>query len=74
MRFGNAAWGFRETPLEKQFEITRNMGLDILEVGIANAPDDIPLDVSEERIAEIIRCTLTKSHRPSCITGRAIFL
>lgn len=53
MRYGNAAWGFRETPLEKQFEITAEMGLDILEIGIANAPDDIPLDVTDERISEI---------------------
>ena len=48
MNFGNAAWGFRETPLEKQLEITRNMGLDILELGIANAPKDIPLDADEK--------------------------
>lgn len=41
MTFGNAAWGFRETPLEKQLEITREMGLSVLELGIANAPGDI---------------------------------
>lgn len=54
MRLGNASWGLRETLLEKQFEITKNMGLDILEIGIANAPDDIPLDVTDKRLDEII--------------------
>ena len=56
MRFGNASWGLRETPLRKQFEITRNMGLDILEIGIANAntQGEIPLDVSDEKIKEIL--------------------
>ena len=38
MLFGNASWGFRETPLEKQLEITSEMGLELLELGIANAP------------------------------------
>lgn len=40
MRLGNAAWGFRETPLEKQLEITKNMGLDVLECQIANHDND----------------------------------
>ena len=44
MIFGNASWGFRETPLERQLEITKNMGLSVLELGIANAPNDLPLD------------------------------
>ena len=53
MKFGNAAWGLRETSLEEQFKITAKMGLDILEIGIANAPMDIPLDVTEEKLLEI---------------------
>ena len=53
MKLGNAAWGFRETPLEEQFKITSDMGLQILEIGIANAPKDIPLDVSEEELENI---------------------
>ena len=53
MKFGNAAWGFRETPLCEQFEITKEMGLDAIEIGIANAPGDIPLDVSETLIGNI---------------------
>ena len=53
MKLGNAAWGFRETPLEEQFKITSDMGLQILEIGIANAPKDIQLDVSEEELENI---------------------
>ena len=53
MKFGNAAWGFRETPLEEQFKITRDMGLSVIELGIANAPKDIPLDVADEQISNI---------------------
>ena len=53
MKFGNASWGFRETPLEEQLAITQSMGLKILELSIANAPGDIPLTVSDEELAEV---------------------
>lgn len=53
MIYGNAAWGFRETPLEEQFKITADMGLDVLEIGIANAPADIALDVSDAELDEV---------------------
>lgn len=53
MLFGNASWGFRETPLEKQLEITADMGLNILELGIANAPKDIPLDVTDDELLNV---------------------
>lgn len=53
MTLGNASWGFRETPLEEQLKITSNMGLQVLELGIANAPKDVPLSVSDDEIAEI---------------------
>lgn len=43
MIYGNAAWGLRETPLERQLEITKKMGLSVLELGIANAPDDLQI-------------------------------
>lgn len=57
MRFGNAAWGFRETPIENQLKITSEMGLGILEIGIANAntKGEIPLDVTEQRLKEILK-------------------
>ena len=53
MKFGNAAWGLRETPLEEQFKITAEMGLDVLEIGIANAPMDIQLDITDNQINSI---------------------
>jgi len=53
MKFGNAAWGLRETPLEEQFKITSEMGLDILEIGIANAPMDIQPDITDEEVGNI---------------------
>lgn len=53
MVFGNAAWGLRETPLEEQFKITSDMGLNILEIGIANAPMDIQLNITDEEINDI---------------------
>ena len=53
MKFGNASWGFRETPLEEQLKITQRMGLSLLELGIANAPKDLPLDITDEQIANV---------------------
>lgn len=53
MIFGNAAWGFRETPLEEQFKITADMGLEELEIGIANAPNDISLDVTDSELEAV---------------------
>lgn len=53
MIFGNASWGFRETPLEKQLEITSGMGLELLELGIANAPADLPLDASDSELENV---------------------
>ncbi|MEK6795181.1 MAG: sugar phosphate isomerase/epimerase family protein [Spirochaetota bacterium] len=41
MIIGNAAWGFRETPLEKQLAITKSMGCSILELHIASIPADL---------------------------------
>ena len=40
MKIGPAAWGFRETPLEKQLEITKNLGFSYLELGIAGHEND----------------------------------
>lgn len=53
MMFGSASWGFRETPLEKQLKITKMLGLHTLELGIANAPRDLPLDASDEVIRHV---------------------
>jgi sugar phosphate isomerase/epimerase len=54
MQFGCAAWGFRETPLEQQLEITRQLGLDTLELGIAGHENDrLQIDSSEHDIAQV---------------------
>lgn len=53
MRFGNAAWGFRETPLDEQLKITSDMGLELLELGIANAPNDLPEDSDGSQLDEV---------------------
>lgn len=55
MNFGNASWGFRETPLEEQLKITRYMGLNVLELGIANAENDIPLDADNTDLENVVR-------------------
>ena len=56
MRLGNASWGFRETSIKEQFEITRSMGLDVLELGIANAgtKGEITTDITDEQIKELL--------------------
>ena len=53
MKFGNAAWGFRETLLKKQLQITKEMGLSILELGIANAPNDIKIGEDTKIVKEL---------------------
>ena len=55
MKFGNAAWGFRETPLEQQLKITSDMGLRVLELGIANAPNDIKIGDDTKVVKELYR-------------------
>ena len=54
MILGNAAWGFRETPLEEQLEITRSMGLKLLELSIAGHPNDrLQLDAFPAQIVAV---------------------
>ncbi|MCD7805897.1 MAG: sugar phosphate isomerase/epimerase [Lachnospiraceae bacterium] len=53
MKFGNAAWGFRQMPLEEQLKFTRKMGFEVLELGIANAPGDLPLTVEEKELEQV---------------------
>lgn len=54
MQYGNAAWGFRETPLEKQLAITKSMGCSILELHIASIPADrIQMNVTDADIASV---------------------
>lgn len=53
MKFGNAAWGFRELELEEQLKITSGMGLKIHELGIANAETDIKTDASDAELESV---------------------
>ena len=54
MKIGNAAWGFRETAIEKQLAITRDMGLELLELSIAGYPtNELQLDSSAGDIQKI---------------------
>ena len=55
MKFGNAAWGFRETPLEQQLKITSDMGLRVLELGIENAPNDVKIGDDTKAVKELYR-------------------
>lgn len=55
MKYGNAAWGFRETPLEQQLQITKDMALKVLELGIANAPNDIQIGDDINTVKELYR-------------------
>lgn len=49
-KIGAAAWGFREIPLEEQLKICNRIGCFCLELGIANAPGDIQLNVTKEEL------------------------
>lgn len=53
MKFGNASWGFRETPLAEQLRITKGMGLEFLELGIANSRKDIKLDATLQELDDV---------------------
>lgn len=53
MKLGNAAWGLREMTFKEQLALTKRMGLTILEVGIANAPLDISLEISKKELDRI---------------------
>lgn len=52
---GAAAWGFRELPLEEQLRICKNLGFESLELGIANAPMDLPADAGEKEIQKVVQ-------------------
>lgn len=61
MHLGLAAWGFRETPLKKQLEITASLGLDLLELSIAGHQNDVlQPGASANEIAEVRK--LFKGH------------
>ena len=52
MRLGLAAWGLRETPLEKQLIMAKELGISLLELGIGAWKDDfLGADAAKEDIA-----------------------
>lgn len=54
MKFGSAAWGFRETPLEQQLVITQELGLEALELGVAGHENDfLQVDATAEQITRV---------------------
>ena len=53
MMYGNAAWGLRELSIEEQLKITAKMGLKLLELGIANAPKDLPADANTNQTQKV---------------------
>lgn len=55
MQLGNASWGFRKTPLEEQLKITRDMGLSLLELDIANGEGGLSLDANDNDLVKVKR-------------------
>ncbi len=54
MIYGNASWGFRETPLKEQLQITSEMGLSLLELGIAGHENDyLQLNATDAQLAQV---------------------
>lgn len=66
MVFGNAAWGFREMPLEEQLKVTADMGLALLELGIANAPCDLAADAGDAEIYNVKKLYEKYGIKPLC--------
>lgn len=53
MTFGNAAWGFRELSLEQQLKITKDLALSLLELGIANSPNDLQIGGNTQEVKNL---------------------
>lgn len=67
MILGNAAWGFRETPFERQLAVTREMGFDLLELQIAGHENDfLQLNASDENILQVKKLFKQYSIKLSC--------
>lgn len=67
MRLGLAAWGLRETPLEEQLTLTRQLGVDVLELGIINSPGDLLSSEVGARELEAVRRLFARHGRtPLC--------
>ena len=70
MKIGAAAWGFRELLLEEQLKICRENGLYSLELGIANAPKDLPLGADNGQLNHVKSIQAGKHSTGMCRNGR----
>lgn len=52
-QLGAASWGFRDLPLKDRLTICKRLGMQYLEVGIANAAGDIPLEAEQQELEEL---------------------
>lgn len=50
---GAASWGFRELALPGQLDLVKGLGLDSLELGIANGENDIQMDEDVSRLEQV---------------------
>ena len=67
MEYGNAAWGLRDTPLEDQLKLTADMGLELLELSIANYDRDfLQADADDAQIGEVKNQFLRHGIRLEC--------
>lgn len=62
-QIGIACWGLREIPLEEQLRLTQRLNGSFMELGIANAPRDLPLRATTAELAGV-RNLFDKYHIP----------
>lgn len=69
MNLGNAAWGFRNTPLQKQLRITNGMGLSLLELSINDLPPaGLGFNRDQAKIKEILRLYKSNGISLKCVS------
>jgi sugar phosphate isomerase/epimerase len=67
MELGSAAWGFRETPLERQLQIVSGLGLTLLELSIGgHGGDFLQPDATGSEVAEAKRLFARYGVRLEC--------
>ncbi len=67
MRYGLAAWGLREEPLERQLQLTADLGLELLEFSIANYDKDVLQIGASDAEIEAVKAQFQKyGLRPEC--------
>ena len=70
MRLGLAAWGFRESALERQLQITKRLGVRLLEFSISGQPNDaLKTGASPEDIRQVRELFAKYGVELSCAAG-----